>query len=241
MGVVEKLQIYDSLYNAMSFLGGKIMEQYLNNLIEQFRLATGSKNVDSKSAQFINEFSDWIKSCQSMGEEYTYFLDYMGFRFADADCAEVGKGDYDSVVKPFETTIITSATPIKKVNSDRIIKGNMRVYESVPVLVRDYKGGNQLEQIPSDIIRTYMTQNPFTSSSFLGWENLHNSGENNIILGIYGSIYDKDIEARIKQLNSLKDKLTCGDYKEDYSVFNGSYFYAIGSDRRVKKIYKKTR
>ncbi len=218
------------------------MEQYLNNLIEQFRLATGSKTTDVKSEQFISEFSAWIKSRQKMGNEYTYFLDYMGFRFADADCAEVGKGEYDSVVKPFETTIITPATPIKKVNPDRIIKGNMRVYESVPVLVRHNKGGNQLDQIPNDIIRTYMTQNPFSQSSISGWENLHNSGDNNIILGIFGSIHDKDIETRIKQLESLRDKLTCGDYKEDYSTSDDSYFYAIGSDRMVKKLYKvKTR
>jgi len=168
--------------------------------------------------QFMNEFTAWIKSRQSMGKEYTYFLDYMGLRFADADCVEIGKGKYDSVVKPFNTTIITPATPIKKVNPDRIIKGNMRVYESVPMLVRHNDGRNQLEPIPSDIIQTYMTQNPFGPSSILGWENLHNSGEHNIILGIYGSIYDKDIKTRIKQLETLRDKLIYGDYKEDYST-----------------------
>lgn len=218
------------------------MEQYLNNLIEQFKSSTGLKNIDIKSEQFIDEFTQWLKNRQLMGKEYAYFLDYMGFRFADSDCAEVGKGEYDSVVKPFDTVLITSATPIKKVNPNRIITGNMRVYESVPVLVRHNKGGNQLDLIPSDIIHTYMTQNPYGQSLISGWENLHNSGNNNIILGIFGSIHDKDIESRIKQLELLRDKLTCGDYKEDYSTSGDSYYYAIGSDREIKKLYKvKTR
>ncbi len=216
------------------------MEQYLKNLIEQFRLAIGNKNTDLNSKEFISEFTEWLKSRQKIGKEYIYFLDSMGLRFADSDCAEIGKSAYDTVVRPFNTKLITLAAPSfegSKMKS-RIITGNMRVYEQCPVLVRYNIKGNQLDQIPSDIILTYLTQNPFSQGSISGWEGLHNSGNNNIIVGIYGSIFDKDVEAKIKLIEDLKGKLSDDDFKEDYSTLNDKYFCAIGSQRMVKKMMK---
>ena len=216
------------------------MEQYIKNLIEQFRLATGNKNTDLNSDAFITEFAGWIRSRQKIGKEYTYFLDYMELRFADPDCAEIGKGVYDTVVKPFDTKLITPADQSfeKLKMKDRIITGNMRVYEECPVLVRHNIKGNRLDQIPNDIILTYITQNPFSQSSISGWEGLHNSGNNNIIVGIYGNVFDKDAESKIKLIEALKSKLSSDDFKEDYSTLDDKYFYAIGSQRMVKKLVK---
>ncbi len=216
------------------------MEQYIKNLIEQFRLATGNKNTDLNSEAFITEFTGWIRSRQKIGKEYTYFLNYMGLRFADPNCAEIGKGVYDTVVKPFDTKLITTATQSfeELKMKDRIITGNMRVYKGYPVLVRHDIKGNRLDQIPNDIILTYITQNPFSQNSISGWEGLHNSGNNNIIVGIYGNVFDKDAEAKIKLIEALKSKLSSDDFKEDYSTLDDKYFYAIGSQRMVKKLVK---
>ena len=212
------------------------MEQYIKNLIEQFRLATGNKNTDLNSDAFITEFTEWIRGRQKIGKEYTYFLDYMGLRFADSDCAEIGKSVYDTVVKPFNTKLITpAAQSFEKLKMrDRIITGNMRAYEGCPVLVRHNIKGNQLNQIPNDIILTYITQNPFSQSNISGWEGLHNSGNNNIIVGVYGNAFDKDIDAKIKLIKTLKEKLFSDDFNEDYSTSDDKYFYAIGSKRKIK-------
>lgn len=215
------------------------MEQYVKNLINQFTVANGIQNPDINSEQFVEEFSHWLKARKTIGKEYTYFIDYMGFSFANPECAEIGKGQYDSIVLPFDTTIITPASKtFKELDSKRIITGNMRVYESTPLLVRhSKKGRNFIDQIPSDIIRTYMTQNPFTPSSIMGWEELHNSGVADIIVGIYGSTQDKDMDKKIKQMQSFKDKIQtrCID---EMAVAGDSYFYAVGSERLVKKLTK---
>ncbi len=213
------------------------MEEYLRNVIKQFKLSTGTKNIDINSQEFIDEFSAWIKSRRKMGKEYACFLDYLNFRFAEPGCAEVGKGEYDSIVKPFETTLITPVSSIKKVSDDRIITGHMRVYESTPLLIRHFKGGNQMSQIPTDIIHTYMTHNILSESLISGWEDLHNSGSCCIIVGIFGSIYDKDIEERIKIVENLREKLTCYEFDEDYSTTDDMYMYALGS--MEKKILTK--
>ena len=52
-----------------------------------------------------------------------------------------------------------------------------------------------------------MTQNPYTTIEIRNWEDLHNSGESDIIVGVYGSIYDKDIESKLKQIQELEEKL----------------------------------
>ena len=215
------------------------MEQYIKSLINRFASANGIKNPDINSKQFIDEFSQWLKSRKAIGREYTYFIDYMGFNFANPDCAEIGKSQYDSIVVPFETTIITPASkPFKGVDEKRIITGNMRVYEDVPLLVRhDTQGYNSVDQIPNDIIRTFMTQNPFGQSSIAGWGDLHNSGNNDIIVGIYGSTHDKDMNEKIKMMQALRDKLQ-RQFIEDMSVDGDSYFYVLGSDRFEKKLVK---
>ena len=84
---------------------------------------------------------------------------------------------------------------------------------------------------------TFMTQNPYTPVEIRNWENLHNSGNHNIIVGVYGSIYDKDIETKIRQLESLKQRLT-DSFKEEQYVIDDTYCYAIASERMVKRLVK---
>ena len=212
---------------------------YLNYLIEQFKQATGTKNIDINSQLFISEFSEWIRSRQNISENYLNLLEYMElYRFADPDTAEIGKGQYDSIVKPFDTTIITPHSEgLETLDQSRIITSDFRVFDGTPVLTKtNEKGINQIDPITSTTTLTFMTQNPYTPEQIRNWEQLHNSGENNIIVGIYGSIYDKDIEQKIKELEALRDKLY-ESYKEEHTVIDDTYCYAIASERMVKRLF----
>lgn len=216
------------------------MEKYLYLLVEQFKQATGTKNVDIKSQLFMSEFSEWIKSRQNIGDNYLNLLEYMElYRYSDPDTAEIGKGQYDSIVKPFNTTIITPHSKgLETLDQSRIITSDFRVYENMPVLCStNEKGTNLIDPITSTSTLTFMTQNPYTSEQIRNWGQLHNSGENNIIVGIYGSIYDKDIEQKIKELETLRDKLY-DSYKEEHAVIDDTYCYAIASERKVLRLYK---
>ena len=50
------------------------MEKYISLLIEQFKQATGIKNVDINSQSFMLEFSEWIKSRHSISNNYLDLL-----------------------------------------------------------------------------------------------------------------------------------------------------------------------
>ena len=46
--------IYDKI------LGGVLMDTYLRRLMEQYKSATGIKNVDANSKKFIKGFKEWL-------------------------------------------------------------------------------------------------------------------------------------------------------------------------------------
>lgn len=211
------------------------MEFYLKNLIEKFRNAKGLKSIDTNSIEFMQEFQLWIKEQQNIGKDYIDFLDYLGLNFRESSCVEVGKGDYDTIVAPYETSLITTALPLFTVDESRVLIGNLRVYGSMPLLSRRMKDKNLIDVVPKDI-KTYMIHNPSSIRTILGWENLHNSGRSNIIMGIFGSLYDNDIEYKIKELQIIKERLVSDDFKEDYVTDNGHYFYTIASNRPIKEM-----
>lgn len=158
------------------------MEKYLSLLIEQFKQANNIKNVDINSQAFISEFSEWIKLRQDVSKHYIALLEYMELsKFADCDTAEVGKGRYDTIVKPFNTTIITPHISwLETLGNERIINAELVVMGETPVLFGTNKNG---KPISSSSNLTFMTQNPYTPIEIRNWEDLHNSGENDIIVG----------------------------------------------------------
>ena len=151
------------------------MEKYLSLLIEQFKQANNIKNVDINSQVFISEFSEWIKLRQDVSKNYLALLEYMELsKFADCDTAEVGKGRYDTIVKPFNTTIITPhISGLEILGNERIINAELVVMGETPVLFGANKNG---KPISSSSNLTFMTQNPYTTIEIRNWEDLHNSG-----------------------------------------------------------------
>jgi hypothetical protein len=204
------------------------MKQYLEFLFLQYKLATGATNVDVDSEEFLHDFSSYISHRKAQAEEYFYFLQYLGFDFNNSHCAEVGKGEHDSLAFISNTTLITEFTDAFKEDfKDRIVKGTVKVNENDALFVHD-----QLSLvIPPHIINTYIQQNPYFYANISGWENLHNSKKNNVIVGVYGNVFDKDINNKINLIKRFKDNLEENTYKEGYEVHNDSYFYAVGSMR----------
>lgn len=220
------------------------MEKYLNKLIEQFKSATGTKKVDVNSQEFVKEFSEWVKSRKLMGKDYTSFIEYMAVHptVISKESIEIGKGKHDSIALDTGIHMITPYSEgIKRTNAG-IITANFFVYDGIPAIIRYNKGGNQIEAIDPQYVRSFLTHNPYEQSCIRNWEQLHNIG-GIITVGIFGSLHDKDIESKIRQLEMLKDKMNSG-YKDDYATIDDSYFYAITSTRKVlvkTKTYTKTR
>lgn len=210
------------------------MEKYLKNLVEQFKQATGTKNVDTNSQAFISEFSEWVKSRKLIGQDYTSFIEYMDVHpsVISEESVEIGKGKHDTIALDTGIHMITPYSEGIQRTDAEIITADFAVYKGTPVMIKHNKGENQYEIIDTQYVRRFLTHNPYEQSCIRDWEQLHNKGEN-ITVGIFGSVYDKDIESKIEQIKSLRDRMTNGDFKEDYITSGDSYCYAVSSARKV--------
>ncbi len=203
------------------------MEKYLDKLLKQFMEARGIRHANVNSEEFVNEFCSWIKENKLVSWKFITLLDYMNGQTYDSFSVEIGKGMYDSLVECTSTNIITPYSEgLENKTNGKVIKGEFsaRGFGHGPAMVTNGK----LELIGSNINR-FITHNPYTQSDIRNWEMLHNSGKN-IVVGVYGSIYDHDINKRLKQMKELKDKLL-GEVNEEYGIIDDIYCYALSSKR----------
>lgn len=218
------------------------MGYYLAGLMGQYEHSTRIPSANQMSPKYTNEFSMWINERKNIGKDYTCFLDYNGFRFANSNCAEIGKGRYDTISRPLDNIIITSYTSINDINPNRIIDGGFVVLEGKPLIVKSDKFGKYYREVPNEIVNTYFTQNPLHIGLVSGWEDLNNSGDASIIVGVYGKTYDRDKTEKIDDLMRFADKLTPGTYTKEYATDKDNYFFVVGTHQKEKVIEKvKTR
>lgn len=211
------------------------MSEYLNKLIEQFKSAKGIKCADVNSKEFMNDFREWLSSRKSMGNDFAEFVDYMGCHPTVFDLAtvEVGKGIHDTIGLDCNIGVITPYSEGLDTMIPDIVTANFEVQnDGFPTIIR--KSGNGVLYGGVDIsrVRRFLTHNPYDASCIRNWEHLHNNKEN-ITVGVFGSIYDKDMEQKIRQIEELKNKMTSGFFKEEYDTSRENYYYAVSSTRKV--------
>lgn len=200
---------------------------YYDKLVKSFLSAKGlkSSNIDPNSECFISEFAGWVKERKTIG------LDYLSFIFSSLKLsnnqeliAEVGKGKVDTLITNTNHLMITSFTKnIKREKPEHLVEGALWVERSYLILIRV----NKSIDISKCNIKRFITHNPYSKGNIRNLETLHNSEKYNIIVGIYGSIHDQDIEEKIKLLHYLKDKLTDNCYYERSNITSDSYMLVI--------------
>lgn len=205
--------------------------EYLNKLIEQYKSATGTTNVDVRSESFIKEFTEWVESRQLIGKKYLDFLEYMGTHPSlNSSSIEVGKGIFDSIVLDTQMPVVSKYFEgmAQKKDSSKILRGEFKVVGGTPKIFTGDKMSHSL--IPYDFSR-FITQNPYDQSCIEGWQDLHNSGEN-ITVGIYGDASDRDIKTKLILLRSLRDSMD-EYYREEYIKDGDKYYAAVSTSRKM--------
>lgn len=204
-------------------------------MIKSFLSAKGLKspNIDPNSECFISEFAGWVKERKTIG------LDYLSFIFSSLKLsnnqeliAEIGKGESDTLITGDSRIIITPFTKnIKREKPELLVEGALWVERSHPILIC----GNKPIDISKCNIKRFITHNPYSKGNIRNWETLHNSEKYNITVGIYGSVYDHDIEDKIKVLNQLRDKLNDNCFYEKNVERGDIYMHVVSSNRKVLK------
>ena len=207
-----------------------IKNEYLNMVLGQYKAAIGSNselNINNEKVQ--KELAEWLYKRGKIGKLYTSFLDYLNIEFAYSNCAEIGKGTYDSVVKNFDTAIITPYdNEITEVDKERVFVSKFEIEESKPYLL---KGSKKIILHPY-VFSKFMTQN---NDDIRNWENLHNSGDYSIIVGAYGENNEQDKDNKIKEIEELRNKVC--DHRDivfEYDTTKDAYFIVVATKVKVK-------
>lgn len=206
----------------------------------QYEKATGEKCKDLISLVYSKAFSDWLRKRRKMGEKYSRMLQETGILdFDDPYTVEVGKGCLDTLVKESSNLIITPYPKGFDIRIGRIIiSPGFKVNYGVPTLFA--RDDVTEKSITSNHQLTFMTQNPYTSAHIKNWEQLYNSGNSEIIVGVFGDIHDKDKAEKIRQLETIERK-TQGSLAKMEETDGDTYLTVVASNPKhlLKKIYKK--
>ena len=208
--------------------------QYMENLILQFSQTIGINQTDFNSGNFDEEFNFWLLERQRISEQYKQLLDDKNIDYINPNTAEISKGKHDSIVLSNGITkmITNYITEIPRDENNRIIKSDFQIIRSKPK-IRNPKNNPNFNRL-----NHFMIQNPYGKDQITNWDKLHNYGQYQITLGLYGKITDKDIESKIKMLKSIKNKLK-DNYQEEFETKQGNYFYILSTNQPKKKIKTK--
>ena len=214
--------------------------EYLNKLIEQFKIARGiTYNV--YTVEFMEEFKEWLFRQELLCDEYGRGLDRNCIYFGSDKCAEVGKGPKDSVAIMYEDMDTTIISPYfndyLKLNPYRnIINADFKVTGDIPTIMKDDKEEDaiDIEVVKPSNIEVFMTHNPYNLDSLTNWIELHNNPNNGIIVGMFGYTYDKDYNDKINYIESLR-KGTVIPYKYDSYTIGDKYFSMFSTDMYEKR------
>lgn len=199
------------------------MGNYLYCLFKQYCDAKGI-NPDCYDEVYKTEFHQWIYQNSYLLKTYLDYLLELGYPYLDGDTVEIGKGKHDSLSKYGMSIVSPFASTLGQKNS------SFYVIEGLPLIL----GQNELT-IPVE--HTILTHNPYSTDRLSAWCQVHNKGNRNISIGMFGKIDDEDASKKIDTLSSLTRELN-DDYTFMLDTYNGNYFCTLNSNRHVKKLKK---
>lgn len=214
------------------------MNEYLRNIIKQYNSATGSKMTSIDSKANLSELLMWLKLLEKTSAVYLENLEQLNFyNCFQINSYEIGKGGFDTLFKQLDTCVITPySKTINSLDSDKMISSDFCVCDSNPTLKQIDKSGEiNLEPLISSSELTFLTHNPYDFSKVLDWADIHNHGTNNIILGVFGNLFDKDRNFKLAELKEIKDRLRL-PYIEKYVTIGDSYSCVLATDINKKKV-----
>ena len=197
-----------------------MLKRYLLCLFKQYCDARGLdiNNIDNI---YSSEFVNWIVQNKILLDNYMNYLYTLGFDYFTDEIVEVGKGKYDSLSQYGITLVSIFAETLGKINSRLIVN------KGVPLIL-----GQNGVVIPKESI--ILTHNPYCESEILGWHSIHNMGDKNISIGMFGNIEDEDKSRKIELLEKLSKQMI-DDYSFDCATSDGNYFCSLNSKHYIKR------
>ena len=199
--------------------------EYIKALFKQF---CDAKGITVPSPNLKKAFTDWVVENYKVFLKYQEYLWFLDENLQYRDIMEINKGEYDTLAKTWENVMPISiyVNPKRQLHLQSEENSDIRA-----LILTEY---NDLRIPDTDI---FLTHNPYDLADIQNWNKLHNQGEYNILIGMFGRKEDEDVNSKLNILSTLKDTMT-DDCSLDYATDNGNYFAVLKSNRKVKKLVK---
>ena len=197
-----------------------MFKKYIWCLFKQFCEANGL-DITNTNKIYSDEFADWIMRQKSLLNIYESYLKFLEFDNSVDDILEIGKGQYDSLSQQGIRVISPFAETMGKRNS------TLYIDREIPLILHQNGIIIPMEHI-------LMTYNPYFESDILNWNLIHNRGENNISIGMFGKLTDEDSERKVKVLENISKQMN-EDFTFDLDTEDGNYFCSLNSKRTIKR------
>lgn len=197
-----------------------MFKKYIWCLFKQFCEANGL-DITNTNKIYSDEFADWIMRQKSLLNIYESYLKFLGFDSSVDDILEIGKGQYDSLSQQGIRVISPFAETMGKRNS------TLYIDREIPLILHQNGIIIPMEHI-------LMTYNPYFESDILNWNLIHNRGENNISIGMFGKLTDEDSERKVKVLENISKQMN-EDFTFDLDTEDENYFCSLNSKRTIKR------
>lgn len=204
-----------------------------------------------KTGMFTYEslFISWIANNAKIKEKYTDLLIYLISN--SVLIGELGKGRYDSLVpnlnmKGYESISVSPYVSTFEEGSVVGYDGKVRCHENLGAIIKyenprdQFRAPNINPFFETESIDTLVTQLPVANVSL---NPLIESSRhyNDVVIGAYGSIEDKDMKEKIAKLRDIKEAIESMYYmscEEEYVRENGSYLYVLKSKQKTLTLEK---
>ena len=196
-----------------------MFNRYLLNLYKQYCDARGVIRNPFDGKDLSYDFLEWITTNKLMTKEYSDYLLYLGY-LESKTVAEVGKGRYDSIASQEIATISPYADTLE------LPKRELFIIVDVPLIEESGKIVLLNQQV-------LLTHNPYDEMRIMNWSRVHNMGNYDISIGMFGKVYDEDFSKKVKLIEEISKRMT-EDHVLDYDTDKDKYFCSLNSKRKVK-------
>lgn len=212
-----------------------MIERYINKLLKQYQSAIKNENFSLDCNNNKLEFYNYLLELRNKIEVYKSLLKYSSDT-EDLVSIEPNKGVYDTITTSADDIKTILITPYAK-TFDNV--GNRIIYKGTVTPMEVDLNGVTIKCCKSGKLTIpfydyVQTSNPFDIKEISNLKYL--SLYNKVCLGIYGSVYDKDYDKKLKKLGEFNDYVN-----GRMDVIRLEDTYAGVSVSRNPKIYKKTR
>lgn len=221
---------------------GYHVRRCIEALKEQYMQATGNFTLNKNTEDFNKGFIQWLVKRNEISIYFIDLLDEYGYDFYDPNSAEIGKSEFDSIVLPYNNTIITPyADSFHEKYQDRVIDATFRVYDGIPAInTNNYlkvkhnnKGLNMFRKINNVLIH-----NPYNLMEASCFKDLQGCNSFDATIGVFGNQDDKDMNNKLQLLENQYKFCDKDSVVYDIVYDQDMYFGLITPKVKINKLKK---